>query len=191
MDPVPSMVSTGELIGRIQDGDERAREILYARLLPGLRRWARGRLPRSGRALTETDDVVQVALIRSLNRIHEFEPGGPGSFVAYLHRILMNCIRDEFRKVARRPGSDPLPDELPGDRPKLLEETLGVEAFEAYEAALALLPETQREPLILRIEFGFTYGEIAETLGRPSANAVRMQVTRALGRVVELMDARD
>jgi RNA polymerase sigma-70 factor (ECF subfamily) len=40
----------------------------------------------------------------------------------------------------------------------------------------------------MRIEFGFTFPEIAEALGRPSANAARMTVSRALVRLAEVMD---
>jgi DNA-directed RNA polymerase specialized sigma24 family protein len=40
----------------------------------------------------------------------------------------------------------------------------------------------------MRVEMGFTYAEIAEALGGPSANAARMLVTRALVRMAEAMD---
>ncbi|MCA9726646.1 MAG: hypothetical protein KC729_03120, partial [Candidatus Eisenbacteria bacterium] len=78
------------LLDRIRLGDEQAREVLYARLLPGIRRWARGRLPSGSRDLSETDDLVQIALSRSLSRLEAFESRGRGAFMGYLRQILLN-----------------------------------------------------------------------------------------------------
>ncbi|MFB3908647.1 MAG: RNA polymerase sigma factor [Candidatus Eisenbacteria bacterium] len=181
--------STRELILRIREGDEAARERLFARFLPGLRRWAHGRLPARARALVETDDLVQVALIRAFARVEEFDPRRRGAFLAYLHQILLNCIREEIRRASRRPGGEPLVEELPEDRASLLERTIGLAAIDAYETAVRDLPQEQQQAVILRIEFGFSHKEIAEALGRPSANAVRMQIARGLVRLAERMDA--
>jgi RNA polymerase sigma-70 factor (ECF subfamily) len=43
---------------------------------------------------------------------------------------------------------------------------------------------------MLRVEMGFTYPEIAQAIGAPSANAARMTVVRALARLAEAMNAR-
>jgi RNA polymerase sigma-70 factor (ECF subfamily) len=180
--------TTEELLTRIRGGDDHARELLYTRLLPGLRRWARGKLPAQARGLTETDDVVQIALARSLSRLDAFESRGRGAFLGYLHRILLNCIRDEIRRAGRRPTAEPLSDELIEDQSSRMERTLGIETLAAYERALEQLTEGQRDALILRIEFGFTFPEIAEALGKPTPNAARMLVMRALVRVAEWMD---
>jgi RNA polymerase sigma-70 factor (ECF subfamily) len=184
-----ALESTRTLILRARNGDEGARERLFSRFLPGLRRWAHGRLPSKTRSLVDTDDVVQVSLMRALARVGEFDPRREGAFLAYLHQILLNCIREEIRRAARRPAGEESAGELPEDRPSLLERTIGNDALRAYEVALSRLPEEQQQAVILRIEFGFSHQEIAEALGRPSANAVRMQITRGLVRLSELMDA--
>ena len=49
-----------------------------------------------------------------------------------------------------------------------------------YERALAKLPEHKREALVLRLEFGMTYAEIASAMNRPSEAAANMMVARAL-----------
>jgi RNA polymerase sigma-70 factor (ECF subfamily) len=183
-----SLTTTQDLLERIRSGDEVAREALYQRFIPGLRRWARGRLPHHVRDLSETDDLVQVAVIRSLSHVEEFKPEREGAFLAYLHRILINCIRDEFRRSKRLPDKTPLPDGLVDDRLTTLESTLGLRALEAYERALEQMSDVQREAVVLRIEFGFTFPEIAQAIGKPSANAARMVVSRAMARVAELMD---
>lgn len=195
VDPAPdtapedySVESTAALLEHVRAGDEAARERLVRRYLPALRRWAHGRLPTPARGMVDTDDLVQVALLRALHRVESFEPQRAGAFLAYLRRILLNSIRDELRRAARRPRPEALPEELMDRAPSLVEQAIGREAVEAYEAGLARLPESQQEVVILRIEFGFTYLEIAEAVGSPSANAARMTVSRALLRLAEVMD---
>src|SRR6187402_3279745 len=84
------------LIERIRAGDDRARDVLFRRYLPVLRRWAHGRLPAHARDTNDTDDLVQVALVRALHRTSEFDAQESGSFLAYLRQILLNQIRDEL-----------------------------------------------------------------------------------------------
>ena len=62
-------VLTQTLVERARAGDEAAREQLYERCLPPLRRWARGRLPIWARGLLQTDDVVQETVVRSLRSL--------------------------------------------------------------------------------------------------------------------------
>ncbi|MDM7917191.1 MAG: RNA polymerase sigma factor [Candidatus Eisenbacteria bacterium] len=180
--------TTRVLLDRIRSGDDEARNRLIARFLPGLRRWAHGRLPAHSRGLMDTDDVVQTALLRALNRVGEFEAGREGAFLSYLHQILINVIRDEIRRAQRHP-IDSLDTDLPASREQVLERTIGHGALEAYDRALASLSDEQRQAVILRIEFGFSHPEIAQALGRSSANAVRMQIARAIVRLTEAMHA--
>jgi RNA polymerase sigma-70 factor (ECF subfamily) len=180
--------STAELLGRVRGGDTAARERLVAQYLPMLKRWAHGRLPSSARGMVETDDLVQVSLIRALDHVGEFEPRREGAFLAYLRRILLNALRDEIRRSARRPAEERLPDDLTDQRPSLLEQTIGREAVESYETALASLPEAQQEAVILRIEFGFDYQQIAEAVGSPSSKAAHMMVSRALLRLAKAIE---
>jgi RNA polymerase sigma-70 factor (ECF subfamily) len=185
-----SLESTATLLSLAREGDGSARERLLERYLPILRRWARGRLPTGARDLLDTDDLVQVSLLRALNHMEAFEPRWEGAFLAYLRRIVLNAVRDEIRRVARKPTSEPLEMELPAKAPSHLEQAIGREAVEAYEEALLALPEEQQQAVILRIEFGYSYPEIAEALDRPSANAARMMVSRALVRLAEVMGER-
>jgi RNA polymerase sigma-70 factor (ECF subfamily) len=182
--------STAALLTRIRAGDANARERLLGRYLPILKRWARGRLPASARDALDTDDLVQVTLIRTLNHLEEFEPRREGAFLAYLRHILLNSLRDQLRRVARRPGGEPLDEEVADSSPSVLEQAIGRDTLERYEAALAELPAEQQEAVILRVELDFTHQQIADALGKPSANAARMAVTRALVRLAEAMDAR-
>jgi hypothetical protein len=65
-----------------------------------------------------------------------------------------------------------------------------IEAPRSFAFTCAVkLTEEQQEAVILRIEFGLSYEEIARVLGRPSGNSVRMQVGRALVRLAEEMSS--
>jgi len=128
---------------------------------------------------------VQITLLRSLDHLKGFDPRREGAFLAYLRRILVNQIRDEIRKADRGPRREEFGDEVRDPSPSPLEHILGRETVERYEAALARLPAEHQEAVVLRIELGFSYPEIAEALASPSANAARMTVVRALVRLGE------
>jgi len=132
-----------------------------------------------------------MALLRALDHIEEFDSRREGAFLAYLRRILINLITDEARRAGRRPGHQDLAEDLPSAAASPLEEAIGREALERYDAALAKLSEDQREAVILRIEMGYTYAELGEAIGASSADAARMTVTRAIARLAALMRTRD
>lgn len=179
--------TTQQLLSRVREGEEEARDRLVQRFLPALRRWARGRLPAHARGLVDTDDLVQDALLRALRRVDEFEPTRPGSFLSYLHQILINALRDAILRDERRKNRERVASESVLDREELLQKSLGMDRVRAYESALAQIGASQQPAVILRVEFGFKYEEIAQALGRSSANTVRMQVTRSLARMAEIM----
>ena len=186
--PQPDLESTAAILNQIRQGDTTARDRLVSRFLPALQRWARGRLPARARDLADTDDLVQVTLLRALDRVMDFEPQRTGAFFAYLRRILQNQILDHIRRVNRRPGQMPLMENLSDNKPSPLVMAIGKETLEAYEKALAKLTEEQQEAVMLRLELGFTHREVAMAIGSPSANAARMLVARALVRLSEVMD---
>jgi RNA polymerase sigma-70 factor (ECF subfamily) len=172
--------TTALLLDRARGGDDAARERLAARYLPMLRRWAHGRLPASTRDLTDTDDLVQVTLFRVLKQIGRFEYGGAGSFLAYLRSTLLNLLRNEIRRVARRGESLELDENLAeDDASSPLEQAIGRERLERYEAALEALPARARELVIMRLEFDMTYEDIANEV-QSTPDAVRMAIRRAV-----------
>jgi len=171
---------TEELLRRIRQGDGDAEQSLYGRYLPLLRRWAHGRLPHSARDISDTDDLVQVTLVRALRHLAEFESSGSGSFLAYLRQILLNEVRGELRKHRRHGEKVEFDDVLHGGGgDSVIEHLIGRERLEQYERALGALERRQQEMVVMRLEFGMSYQEIAlETAS--TADAVRMAVARAL-----------
>ena len=59
------------------------------------------------------------------------------------------------------------------------------------DAALARPKNEDREAIIGRVELGMTYQELAEALGKPSAEAARTSAERALVRLVQAMEEAD
>ena len=194
--PTPIRPPVGSTLGTIsvlvegaRAGDPRAREQLARRCVEALLRFAHGRVPRGARARIDSSDLVQSAVGRAFERLDAFERRGHGSFLAHLRTIVLNQIRDEASRVAARaPHGEPA-EALADPGPSPLDDAIGRDVVPAYEAALARLPEDQRTAVVLRLEMGFSYQEIADSLGSASANATRMTITRALVRLAREMEA--
>lgn len=188
-DKQESLESTFELIERAREGDQDSLERLMARHLGPLRRFVSGRLPYWARDLSDTDDLVQDTLLRTFKKIEDFEVRGAGALQAYLRQAVMNRLRDELRRKGRAPAVV----EIEGDGLELvaegspLEEAMGREAFERYQAALARLRPEEREAIIARVEMDYSYAELAEILGKPTPDAARKAAQRALVRLAEEM----
>lgn len=183
------LLSTTQLLLRYRDGEQTAADELVARYLPILRRWARGRLPQRVRDLSETEDLVQMTFLRALKRLDDFDPERPGALLAYLRTILLNLVREEIRRSSRRGAEVSLQDSLPAPQVSAVESLIGTEQLAAYEAALGKLPELKRNAVIMRLEFGMSFQDIATELDKPSANAARMTVSRALDDLAALLQA--
>lgn len=179
--------NTIELLDRVKQGDEDAIVRLLERSLPPLRRWARGRLPSWARGLAETQDLVQDAVIRTLPRLKTFEARLPGSLQAYLRQAVANHIRDEIRKANARQAPVELRESQPDLSPSPLEQAIGREGFERYEAALERLRPADREAIIARLELQQSYEEVAIALGKPTTDAARMAVSRAVKALILAM----
>jgi RNA polymerase sigma-70 factor, ECF subfamily len=175
--------SSVSLLLRAQNGDEAARNELCARYLPRLRRWAHGRVPIWAREHLDTDDFVQETFVRSLRRLDTFTPRHDQAFWAYVCETLRNHLRDAIRRAATRPEEGDLPESEPTAVPSPLELAVGQQTLRRYEAALARLRESDREIIVARAELGLDYVDIADLMGKPSASAARVAVSRALLRL--------
>jgi RNA polymerase sigma-70 factor (ECF subfamily) len=182
-----SAEATVELLDRVKKGDQEALNLLLARVIPRLRRWAHGRLPQSARGMQETADLVQDTILAAVKRIDVFEVRHQGALQAFLRQCVMNRIRDIARFQQRRPQQTDLPDQVTDPAPSPLQEAIGAQNMERYERALARLEQTDREAIIGRLELQNSYDELAVALNKPTAAAARMAVTRAMKRLAEEM----
>ena len=185
--PPAAVETTLELLARARQGDDAAIERLFARHLKPLQRFARGRLPGWARGLSDTDDLVQDALLQTLKRLDTFESRHPGALQAYLRQAVMNRLRDELRRHTRGPSRVDLDDAVLSER-SWLEETVGLETITAYEEALRQLKPEEREAVIGRVELGLTYDELALALEKPTADAARKAAQRALVHLAQEME---
>ena len=178
---------TIDLLARARGGDPQALNLLFERHIPLLRRWAKGRLPRWARDLADTSDLVQETVLETFKRIESFEPRGEGALQAYLRQALINRLRNQLRRVVGRPQQTELESAMPDDAASPLEMAIGSQTLARYEAALARLKPDERDAVVSRVEFGMSYAEVATALNKPSADAARMAVVRALERLAREM----
>ena len=183
LDPLLSDEPTIELVLRARGGDRLAVEALLQRCLPSLTRWAHGRLPVAARGAIDTGDLVQDAVLHTLQRLDTFEPRHVGAMQAYLRQSVINRIRDEVRRVVRHPAAEPLAEELPADATSPLESAIQTESYERYRQALEALKPRDRKMIVARVEVQWNLTEIAERFGMRSVDAARMAVGRALKRL--------
>lgn len=185
--PSPDLLLTSELLLRAKDGDAAALDALMTRYLPRLERWASGRLPPYARSLVDTVDLVQETLLRVIEGLEGVEVRGASGFQAYVRQAVLNRIRDQIRWSRRRPGPDGVPEFLEDKLPSPLEAAIGADVLDRYERALESLPPEAQQLIHLRIELDFDYEEIAAMTDRPSGDAARMAVRRALKSLAEGM----
>ena len=181
--------TTLALLALARTGDQAALNVIAARLLPRLRRWASGRLPPWARDLSETEDLVQETVVGVLRRLNDFEVRHEAALTVYLREALSNRIRNEIRRATRHPpaaGIDGVPEPAsPVASP--LESAITREAIDRYESALMTLAPEDREAIIGRMELHYSFEELAQAWGKPSADAARKTVKRALSRLADAM----
>jgi len=179
--------ATIELLVLVRHGDKAALDRLLERCIPALRRWARGRLPQSARGMMDTVDLVQDTVLSAMRRLDAFEARHQGALQAYLRQAVMNRIRDIMRQRQRRPDQVPLPETLADEQMSPLDRVIGAENVARYEAAVQRLAPADREAIVGRIELEYSYAELAVALNKPTPDAARVAVTRAMKRLAEEM----
>ena len=179
--------SSKELLLKVRAGDQVALEQLLDRYRASLRRWAHGRLPRWARDIADTEDLIQETLAQTFKHLPRIELSDEDALHAYLRQAILNRIRNELRRASRHPRRAELDPDAPGVSTSPLEAAIGAQRLERYEHALASLSVSDREAIIGRLELGLTFQELADAMRKPTANAARVAVTRALVRLIQLM----
>ena len=178
---------TVELFRLANGGDREAIDKLFERLAPPLQRWASGRLPGWARSMVSTVDLVQEALMSTFRVIEKGSSSDNIAIHAYVRTSLKNRMIDELRKVQRRPALREMDQTYDSEIASPLEEVVGGQALQRYEKALASLDEGDRDAIIARVELGLSFGDIALMTDKNSADAARMQVSRALVKLAQAM----
>jgi RNA polymerase sigma-70 factor (ECF subfamily) len=177
--------ATIRLLERVKQGDRVALDALFERCVPALRRWAHSRLPASARGMQDTGDLVQDTVLATLRHLERFEARHQGALQAFLRKAVMNRIRDIIRKSNRRGIHTELPDNLSDEHTSPLEHAIGVENLARYEAALERLRPEDQEAIVSRLELQYSYEELVIVLNKPTVDAARVAVMRAMKRLVD------
>ena len=179
--------SSFELIRRAQAGDREALDLLFSRYLPALERWAHGRLPLTARDMSDTQDLVQDAMKRTILNFDRFEYRGEGALRAYLHQAVVNLVNDHIRRQARRRRRAELDDHLTDAEGSPIERAITGQTFQRFESALAQMDALDARAIRARLELGCSYAEVAMLTGRPTADAARVAVARAVKELAIIM----
>ena len=133
---------------------------------------------------TLAEDIAQEAVLRVLS---EGEPRD----LPYLFQVVLNLVRNEARRIARRrTGLSSALDRVadPAD-PGPLQNVLADERDRRLWSALGTIPDRERSVLLLRFAEGMTCSEIARVTGA-SPNAVSCLIHRGKERMRELLAPR-
>jgi RNA polymerase sigma-70 factor (ECF subfamily) len=147
--------------------------------IPRLRRYARALTRDASRA----DDLVQSCLTRALAKQHLWQPGT--DLRAWLFTLLHNQHVNDVRRSMREGVSVPVEDVAP----ILTTHSNALASVELrdLEAAMARLPDEQRQVILLVGLEGLRYEEVSEILGIP-IGTVRSRLSRGRDNLRALMD---
>jgi len=153
--------------------------LLLQNEIPRLRRYARALTRDAVRA----DDLVQSCLVRAIAKEHLWEPGT--DLRAWLFTILHNQNVNEVRRAVREGVAVALEDvaSVLTAAPR----AAGCLLLRDLERAIKLLPEEQRQVILLVGLEGMRYEEVAAVLGIP-IGTVRSRLSRGREMLRRLMD---
>jgi RNA polymerase sigma-70 factor (ECF subfamily) len=165
-----------ELVEAVQFGDSSAFDVL-------VERWGRkiqNAIYRVVGSEDEARDLCQEAFLKAYRSLGSFK--GEARFSSWLYQIALNLCRDRLRR--RRGRTLVSLDELEagamtGDAPNPHELAEANDLSRAVAAAVAQLPEEQREVIVLKQYQDLTFVEIAEILDVP-VSTVKTRLYRGL-----------
>lgn len=131
-----------DLVRRVGEGDPAAVQAFVARKLPRILALARRMLGDEA----EAEDVAQEAMLRAWRQAPGWRPGR-ARFDTWLHRVGLNLCYDRLRRRREIPTDAPPEQVDPGPSPD--RGLLAADTSTRVAAALAALPERQREALVL------------------------------------------
>jgi RNA polymerase sigma factor (sigma-70 family) len=179
--------ATADLVARVRTGDQDAWAALINRFLRPLTQLGHNRLRGQARGMTDTDDVVQDALINTVKRLDRVDCGNRGALSAYLRRAVLNRIVDAARRSSRMTSDDDAIAAARDRGPSPLDHLLDKEETQRYRAALATLAPRDRTLIVLRLRHQLPYRDLANRLGLSSPDAARMASMRAFCRLAEAL----
>lgn len=149
------------------------------RQIPSLRRYARALT----RDVERADDLVQDCLERAWRRLDLWQPGS--DLRAWLFTIMHNLYANQVRRYCAEPSFVSI--DAAGDVPSGSASAESHAQLRDIEAAIAALPDTQREVLLLVGLEAMRYEDVAQILDIP-VGTVMSRLHRARERLRGWMD---
>jgi RNA polymerase sigma-70 factor (ECF subfamily) len=168
-----------DLVGRVRLGDHGAADLLLRRYIRSCRAVA---LAVTG-SEADADDACQDAFVTAMERIDGCRD--PARFGAWLLRIVRNRARNLRRREKVR-RSEPLEENAAAGASSAAAALELNELRERLRAALAMLPEVQREVVLLYDLEGWKHEEIAGLLELPQGT-VRSHLHHARRRLRQIL----
>jgi RNA polymerase sigma-70 factor (ECF subfamily) len=175
--PLPD--AEAEWIRAAQAGDRSAFAHLIERYWDRLYRWLYN-LTRDRHA---AEDLTQETFLKALAALNSFRPGS--NFRAWIFRIGHNNFVNQKRSERRT--KQQLPDGLAATEVGAAEETMANrEALETVGRAVAELPADFRAALLLRVNEGLSFRDVAKVLGTTEETA-RWRVFKARQKLLKVL----
>ncbi|MDU0294745.1 sigma-70 family RNA polymerase sigma factor [Saccharothrix longispora] len=163
-------------------GDQQAVEALLGMIRPLVVKYCRKRIGQQDGSTTTADEVAQEVCLAVLKALPSYRDQGR-PFLAFVYGIAAHKVADAHRASARnRAESAPDLTDGTGREPEPEQQALGGMLSENMGRLLSVLPERQREILVLRVVMGLSAEETAAMIGS-TAGAVRVAQHRALARL--------
>jgi RNA polymerase sigma-70 factor (ECF subfamily) len=174
-------LSDRELVERTRGGHRDAFGYLVDRYQDPLFRY----VLHLGFAEDDARDILQDAFVRAFRHLDRC--GDPDRFDGWLFKITANLCRTQGRKTSKRTMTSLEQVTLKEDRPGPDRVAEAHSAQERIRQVLEILPEDQREAVVLFYMQGLGVTEIAEVQGA-SRSAVKMRLKRARERLREQLE---
>ena len=180
-----SEVSDEALLVLYANGDSSGARLLTLRLVPRILGYAARLL--NDRA--EAEDVAQEAMLR-LWRVAPDWRQGEAKISTWLYRVTTNLCTDRLRSRMRRKvvALDDLPD-MADAAPGAVAVLIEADRMAALNAALTLLPDRQREAVVMRHIEGLSNPEIADVMDI-GIEAVESLISRGKRALVAILAGR-
>ena len=179
--PQDRLADEHRLIVAAQQGDRPAFAQLVERYWDRLYRW----LYHLTRHRHTAEDLVQESFLKAFAGLNRFQAGT--NFGAWLFRIAHNNYANQCRASSR--PREALPDNTPDSQPGPLDQAISAEAVHSLGRAIHRLPAEFRAALLLRVEEGLSFRQIAEVLDLTEETA-RWRVFKARQKLMSLLAPR-
>jgi RNA polymerase sigma-70 factor, ECF subfamily len=165
-------------VARAKEGDREAIRYLYITYSHNIYGYVRSIV----RHDDDAEDVTQLVFAKLMTSLGKYDDRGL-PFFAWLLRLARNLAIDHLRANRLTPMEEVFDPDTPIDT--------GLDRGDAVRAALEILPEEQREVVVLRHVMGYTPLEIAHRMRRSEASihGLHHRGRRALRRELERLES--